>query len=144
LKALFIWENLQSELYFIEISVFDSGIGFIQKFSSDDKESLSQIDIIKRCLMLHMTSSKSLDKDEKGVGLDRILKVLDKKGFVRIKTDNRCVYRNMISHPYKSVSNEKELDLYDWEFNSSNKYSEVISAAGSCLTIIYPLATKTQ
>jgi hypothetical protein len=135
-------ENLQSEIYFIEISIFDSGLGFVGKYDSIDKTKLTDIDIIKRCLVLHMTSAKGLDKDEKGVGLDRILKVLDKKGFIRIKTNRRCVYRNMITHPYRTVSHEQDLDLYDWEFNSSKKYSETSEVVGVCLTILYPLSTK--
>lgn len=134
-------ENQQEELYFIEISVFDSGVGFVEKFNSHDKNALSDIDIIKRCLMLHMTSEQGLEKDVKGVGLDKILKILSNKGFIRIKTNNRCLYRNMISHPYKFVESEKDMDLLDWKNNSLKDYSKVTNATGATLTILYPLST---
>jgi hypothetical protein len=77
-------ENHQEELYFVELSVFDSGAGFVEKFESPDKSEISDIDIIKRCLMLHMTSAKGLEKDVKGVGLDKILQILSNKGLIRI------------------------------------------------------------
>ncbi|HEX7904681.1 MAG TPA: hypothetical protein VF487_12435 [Chitinophagaceae bacterium] len=135
-------ENQQEELYFVEISVFDSGVGFVEKFEAPDKNEISDIEIIKRCLMLHMTSSKSLEKDEKGVGLDKILQILSSKGLIRIKTNARCVYRNMITHPYKFVEKEQDLDLFDWKNNSLTNYSSLHQAAGACLTILYPLSTK--
>jgi hypothetical protein len=135
-------ENQQDELYFIELSVFDSGVGFVEKFESPDKSEISDIDIIKRCLMLHMTSSRSLEKDVKGVGLDKILQILSSKGLIRIKTNGRCVYRNMITHPYKFVEKEHDLDLFDWKNNSMTNYSSLHQAAGACLTILYPLSTK--
>jgi hypothetical protein len=135
-------ENRQEELYFVEISIFDSGVGFVEKFESSDKNEISDIDIIKRCLMLHMTSSNDLGKDEKGVGLDKILQILSSKGLIRIKTNARCVYRNMITHPYIFVKTEQDLDLFDWENNSLTNYSNLHNAAGACLTILYPLSTK--
>lgn len=135
-------ENSQQELYFIEISVFDSGIGFVDKFDSPDKEKLSDIDIVKRCLMLHMTSAQGLEKDDKGIGLDQILRVLDKKGLLRIKTNKRCVYRNMITHPYKTVSAEKDLDLFDWHKGTPDTFTDELPVAGATLTILYPLATN--
>ena len=103
---------------------------------------MSDIDIIKRCLMLHMSSAKGLNKDEKGFGLDEILKILDGKGFLRIKTNRRCIFRNMITHPYRKVDKEQDLDLFDWDLNSRSKYSELSNAAGACVTILYPLSTK--
>lgn len=135
-------ENQMQELFFIEISVFDSGAGFVEKFYSDDKNTLSDIDIIKRCLMYHMTSAKGLMKDVKGLGLARILQLLSGKGFLRIKTNKRCIYRNMISHPYKNVTKEHDLDLFDWKANLLTEYSVNPEAAGACLTIIYPLSVK--
>lgn len=135
-------ENQQEELYFVEISAFDSGVGFVEKFESPDKNKITDIDIIKRCLMLHMTSAKGLEKDVKGVGLDKILQILSNKGLIRIKTNARCVYRNMITHPYKFVEKEQDLDLFDWKNNSLTNYSDLPQAAGACLTILYPLSTK--
>jgi hypothetical protein len=137
-------ENQQEELYFVEISVFDSGAGFIEKFESVDKNKITDIEIIKRCLMSHMTSAKGLEKDVKGVGLDKVLQILSKKGLIRIKTNSRCVYRNMISHPYVSVDKEQDLDLFDWKNNSLTNFTTLHKAVGACVTILYPLSTKAR
>ena len=135
-------ENISNELYFLEISVFDSGIGFVEKYKSITATDLSDIDIIKRCLIRHMTSAKGLGKDDKGIGLDRILNVLDNKGFLRIRTGHSCLYRDLIHQPYKQVNQEADLELMDWDTHKNNDYRNLGQATGSTLTILYPLATN--
>lgn len=139
-------ENSQNELYFLEVSVFDSGVGFIDKFKSlNPTENLSDIDILKKCLIVHNTSAKGLYKDDKGIGLDRILSILDKKGFLRIKTGNLCVYRNLITHNYKKLDKEdvNSMELFDWNKNSNSDYTSFKNARGAIVTIIYPLSINT-
>lgn len=139
-------ENSQNELYFLEVSVFDSGIGFIDKFKSlNPTETLSDIDILKKCLIAHNTSAKGLYKDDKGIGLDRILSILDKKGFLRIKTGNLCVYRNLITHNHKKLDKEdvNSMELFDWNKNSNTDYTSFKNAKGAVVTIIYPLSINT-
>lgn len=139
-------ENTQNELYFLEVSVFDSGIGFIDKFKSlNPTETLSDIDILKKCLIVHNTSAKGLYKDDKGIGLDRILSILDKKGFLRIKTGNLCVYRNLITHNHKELDKDdvNSMELFDWNKNSNTDYTSFNNAKGAVVTIIYPLSINT-
>jgi hypothetical protein len=94
-------ENTQGELYFLELSVFDSGAGFIEKYKSLNKSTkLSDVDIVKTCMIKHNTSAQGLEKDDKGIGLDRVLKTLNKKGFLRIKTGTVCLYRDLIANNY--------------------------------------------
>jgi hypothetical protein len=136
-------ENVKGELYFLEISVFDSGAGFVQKFKSlNENTVLSDIDIIKKCLIKHNTSAKGLDKFDKGLGLDRILNILTGRGFFRIKTGNRCLYRNLISHNLKSneTNNVNNMELFDWKTNQNDVFTEYENASGSVITIIYPLS----
>jgi len=136
-------ENSIKELYFLEIDVFDSGIGFVRKYKSlNPSENLTDIDIIKKCLIKHNTSAKGLEKDDKGIGLDRILTILDGKGFLRIKTGNNTVYRNLISNPYKKIKKDsvKNMELFDWKNNSNEVYTNYPYAEGSVITIIYPLS----
>lgn len=145
-QSNFLKENSQNELYFLEISVFDSGIGFIDKFKSLNlTETLSDIDILKKCLIVHNTSAKGLDKDDKGIGLDRILTILDKKGFLRIKTGNLCVYRNLITHNHRELEKEdvNSMELFDWNKNSNTDYTTFNNAKGAVVTIIYPLSINT-
>jgi hypothetical protein len=132
-------ENTQGELYILEISVYDSGIGFVNKYDGKEKDSLSEVEIIKSCLIKHNTSARGLEKDEKGIGLDRILHLLDNRGFLRIKTNKSCVYRNLITHPYRTVNKEKDMELFDWGSQSSIEYTSFPNAEGSTLTILYPL-----
>lgn len=136
-------ENSKSEIYFIEIDVFDSGVGFVKKFKSLNKTgNISDIEIIKKCLIKHSTSAKGLGKDDKGLGLDRILTILDGRGFLRIKTGSSCVYRDLINQPYKKLTTNEidKMNLLDWKSNSNSNYTEYIQAKGSLITIIYPLS----
>lgn len=142
-KSNILKENSLSAIYFLEIDVFDSGIGFVKKYKSlNPSEKLSDIDIIKKCLIKHNTSAKGLEKDDKGIGLDRILTILDGKGFLRIKTGNNSVYRNLISNPYKKIEKESvaDMELFDWKNNSNEIYTNYPQAEGSVITIIYPLS----
>jgi hypothetical protein len=136
-------ENIKSEIYFLEIDVFDSGVGFVRKYKAiNPNEDLSDVDIIKKCLIKHNTSAKGLEKDDKGIGLDRILAILDGKGFLRIKTGSNCVYRNLISNRYKNVGKDNvgEMELFDWKSNSNEVYTNYPQAEGCIITIIYPLS----
>ena len=142
-KSDVLKENVNSELLFLEIDVFDSGVGFASKYKSlNPGDNLNDIDIVKKCLIKHNTSAKGLERDDKGIGLDRILTILNKKGFLRIKTGTVCIYRNLISHPYKKVNKDgiSEMDLFDWKKNSDKEYTSFQESKGSVITIIYPLS----
>jgi len=129
--------NEKGRIYYLEILVFDSGIGFIDKFQSN--QGLSDIEIIKMCLIKNQTSSTSNLKSKKGIGLDRMLSILNKKGFLKICTDKYCVYRDLIKDEYKPVNIERldELVLEDWNNNYFNVESNT-KAQGSYLSILYP------
>lgn len=136
-------ENVKSELFFLEIDVFDSGIGFVKKYNSlNTSENLRDIDIVKKCMIKHNTSAKGLEKDDKGIGLDRILTILNGKGFLRIKTGKICLFRNLITHPYKRIDKDsvEDMELFDWSKNSNNSYTQFDEAEGTVISIIYPLS----
>ncbi len=133
-------ENGIHELYFLEISVYDSGVGFVEKYSERGIREMSDVDVIKRCLIKHRTSAAGLEKDDKGIGLDRILQLLNTRGFLRIKTNRSCLYRNLITHPYRAAATEDDMELFDWQTHSSVRFTALPNVAGSVVTIIYPLA----
>ena len=139
-----IEHNDLGQVYFIEISVFDSGSGFIRKFKNADGGDTSDVDILKRCLIKNQTSSSGLFRDQKGIGLDRILKILDEKGFLKITTDKYSLYRNLIESPYKpiSVENFKDVELRDWWTQSDEKFTESKLTSGSNINILYPLSQR--
>ncbi|WP_312089652.1 hypothetical protein [Chryseobacterium sp.] len=129
--------QLLDKIYYLEILVYDSGVGFIEKFN--DSQGLNGIDIIKKCLIKNQTSSTSNFKSKKGLGLDRILSILDKKGFLRIITDKYSVYRDLIKDNYTTLSQKdlKNLKLDDWNKNDFNTDDEE-KCQGSFVSILYP------
>lgn len=129
--------NSQNKIYYLELLVFDSGIGFIDRFNKT--ESWNDLEIIKKCLVKNQTSSTSNLKTKKGIGLDRILNTLDKKGFLRICTDKYCVYRDLIKDNYMPIDPNKldELKLQDWNVNNFNS-DNISKARGSYINILYP------
>ncbi|MBA4057329.1 MAG: hypothetical protein C0490_21625 [Marivirga sp.] len=134
-------ENSLAELYLLEVSVFDSGAGFIEKWRAlNDATTNTDIEILKKCLIKHMTSAKGMERDDKGVGLDRILNILNMKGFLRIKTGKLCVYRNLINNPYKAVKNTSDMELFDWHSGKNESYTSYQDVAGALVTIVYPLS----
>lgn len=140
----FILENCindQNQIYYLEMLVFDAGVGFIDRFSP--QEDLGDLEIIKKCLVKNQTSSKSNLKSKKGIGLDRMLKILDKKGFIRISTDRYCVYRDLIKDNYKpiDVKQLEEIKLEDWN-NNSFKTDDIAKSQGSYISILYPFKSN--
>lgn len=129
--------QMLDKIYYLEILVYDSGVGFIKKFN--DLQNLNDIDIIKKCLIKNQTSSTSNFKSKKGLGLDRILSIIDKKGFLKIVTDKYSLYRDLIKDNYTILSKEelKNLKLEDW--NKSNfKIDDNEGCQGSFISILYP------
>lgn len=131
-------ENIEVKtVYYLEILVYDSGVGFIEKFN--DTEGLADIEIIKKCLIKNQTSSISNLKSKKGIGLNRILNTIDKKGFLRIMTDKYCVYRDLVqdNYSYLQLNQIHDLRLDDWNGNNFNsKISN--KCKGSYISILYP------
>ena len=134
-------ENNLGELYLLEITVFDTGVGMINKWKSlNAEESDSDLNILKKCLTKHMTAVKGLNKEDHGIGLDRMMQVLDSKGFLRIRTNGLAVYRDLVAHPYQRLSNYEKMNLYDWDNHSMTKIESKANASGTVISIIYPLA----
>jgi hypothetical protein len=127
--------NHLDQVYYLEILVFDSGVGFIDKFHQKNK--IDDLSIIKKCLIKNQTSSTSNLKSKKGIGLDRILRILDKKGFLKISTDKYSVYRDLIKDNYEPVKkdNLKDLVIEDW---NQDGFENQIKAQGSYISILYP------
>lgn len=147
LKNYFSSDNLLTnnldELYFLELSVYDSGVGFVQRFKPEifnNINELEQVDIIKQCLLKNNTSAKGIEKTKKGKGLDRIMKILDNKGFLWLRTSNISIFRNFIQDRYVENSNHEEITLNDWFTNSPVNFSNLKSVQGSVITLVYPIS----
>jgi hypothetical protein len=133
--------NKSDELYFVEISVVDSGPGFAKRFLNVSEYNFSiedEVEVIKKCLYRHNTSAKGLASETKGVGLDRVLQTLDRKGFIRIKSGRVDICRNMVSNNYEHPLNPEEIVVKDWKNNNAD-FIEHPAAQGSLISILYPL-----
>ena len=136
--------NTNNEIFFLEITIMDSGIGFIRQFlgSKYIKQTVTidkQVEIIKKCLTKYFSTSQSQMSGFKGKGLDRVLRSLDKKGFLRIRCENVCVYRNLIKDDYSKITDSNGIDLYDWKTNSATKFTSFPFTEGTSISLIYPI-----
>lgn len=132
----------QGDLYLFEISILDSGPGFVRRYKkiSDYNFNVAEeVEIIKQCLHRHNTSAEGFRSEIKGIGLDRVLQTLDGKGFVRIKTGRVDVFRDMKNNRYHHHENTSEIQLNDFQNNSTSNYSVYPPAEGSLVSIFYPL-----
>ncbi|MET4080284.1 hypothetical protein ABIB40_000224 [Pedobacter sp. UYP30] len=137
-------ENSQGEVYFLELSVFDTGIGFVQRYrpTSVDKpySSAEQVEIVKECLLVNNTSAVGLSQMVKGKGLDRIMSILNKKGFFWLRTGSVSLYRNLRQNQYFYGGGKEDVVLYDWKTNSSEKFAHLESVVGSVVSLVYPIS----
>lgn len=134
-------EDSQGLTTFFEISVFDSGPGFVKRNNQEYKDITikDEVDIVKKCLTLHQTSASGYQQMVKGAGLDRISRILSAKGgFFKIRTARTSVYRDYVLNPYKEVSNYDEISLSDWNNSSDNHFTEYSEVAGATINILYP------
>lgn len=138
--------NNQDEVYLFEISVFDSGVGFVnRRIGSKEGNSATgkrQMEVIKECLVKNVTSAKGDSKEGKGFGLDRILQTIDNKGLLWIRTGNVSLYRNLKKDRYIPTKDLDKISLYDWKTHSPNEGNSLGHVEGSVVTIIYPIPYK--
>lgn len=134
--------NNVHEQYLIELTFLDSGPGLVKRYTGQseiDMEISAEVEIIKECLYIHNTSAREINKPNKGYGLDRTLKLLDGKGFIRIKTGHVDVFRDMKNIRYQAHSSPQDIMLYDWAQNSSSNFTINDWAEGTLISIFYPL-----
>lgn len=138
--------NENKEAYFLEISVFDTGPGFIKRNLDKHGGDLStltvgqQVSIAKFCLSKNGSGETSYRSTFKGKGLDRILHLLDKKGFLRVRTNNLSLFRDLKSNPYQedvSVENYNDIQIND--FQNTERIESYQFADGALVSIVYPI-----
>lgn len=136
--------NNEEHNFILEISVFDSGPGLVKRFMGDnwsiDENISNDIDAVRKCLIKGQTSVITSQGKNKGYGLDEVLRLLDiKRGFLKIRTGRVSIYRDLIETPYKITQEPNEIELIDWNKNSSSEYSEMSNTEGTLITLAYPL-----
>lgn len=134
--------NTNNEVYFLEIDVFDTGAGFIEKWPENIQNPTpkDRFDIVRKCLIKNHTAATGIMAEGKGRGLDRILNILDDKGLLFIRTDRISVYRNLKKNRYIPTSNITDVELFDARTHSSRDITEMPYASGAAISIIYPIS----
>ncbi len=135
--------NAQDELYFLELSVYDTGIGFVKRNLGESQQQLNaaqQVEIIRKCLVRNNTTATGIDKGIKGQGLDRIMRILDNRGLFWLRTQNVSIFRNLRENRYKEDTKSNDIELFDWFNNSSSDFADLKSAQGSVITMVYPIS----
>lgn len=141
-RASFYQED--ADCFMLEISVFDSGPGMVKRFlSSLYSENITiseEINAVKKCLIKGQTSVLGAEGNNKGYGLDEVLRLLnEKRGFLKIRTGRCSVYRDLIYSPYRATQITEQIELSDWISGSNDQYSKMESTEGTLITLVYPL-----
>jgi len=134
--------NEQGDLYLLEISILDSGPGLVKRYKEINNYNLTineEIEIIKECLYRHNTSAEGFRGEIKGIGLDRVFKTLDAKGFVRIKTGRADIFRDMKNNRYHHHDSATQIQLNDLQSNSTSDFKVYPPTEGTLISIFYPL-----
>lgn len=135
--------NTQDELYFMEISVYDTGIGFVKRNISDDAiipQAAKQVEIIRNCLVKNNTTATGIAKTIKGLGLDRIMQILDNRGLFWLRTQNVSIFRNLRENRFQENMTSADIKLFDLFNNSNASFSALAEAQGSVVTLVYPFS----
>jgi hypothetical protein len=132
-------------LSFLEISIFDLGSGFASVFSQLpisailNKTIKDEVNIVKSCLTKNNTTASN-SPYRRGLGLNNVLKTLNHKGFIRIRSGRTALFRDLISTPYEEDhENGNNVILFDWQNETKDYFNQMDWSAGSLLTFLLPL-----
>lgn len=132
----------QSDFIMFEISILDSGPGLVCRYSNtDDLSTLTineEVTFTRECLLKHKTSSNAYLSNIKGEGLDKVMQLLNGKGFLRIRTGRLDLFRNFISDPYQETADINKIVLKDY-FNNNSQFQEHPQVVGTLHSFYYPI-----
>jgi hypothetical protein len=126
---------------FLETSIFDSGPGLSQRWTSIPLGHLTldqEYNAVLKCLQKHSTTS---EETHKGIGLHRVLQMLTLMGgFIRVRTGSLSLYRDFVMHPYegKGDGSLDEPYLLDWE-SGSTAIEPQEPVQGALMTMFLPV-----
>jgi len=137
-------DNSATIKHFIELSVYDSGPGFVKRFNKTeslaDYTMEAEVDTIRKCLTKGFTSSAGMAHGIKSKGLDKVLRLLNNaKGFLRIRSGRACIYRDLGNDPYQPTKDHVQVILRDWSSGNMDRYRKMPEVEGAVITIVCPL-----
>ena len=136
---------------FLELSIFDSGIGYHKWINApcNVSESISQYcgqseeQTVRACLFRHATSENA---DGSGIGLFRVIRLLKKLfGFIRIRTGTTCLYARLDQAPTgelrKLGGQYEDSETNEAHFKKWFEEENLPESAGTTVTICCPLTS---
>jgi hypothetical protein len=117
IRNLIAKHGKEKNLNFLEISLFDSGLGLAQHWVKRHYSEFTKIEEYNYCIDCLKKHKSSSGKSNYGIGLHEVMKSLtEAKGFFKVRTGRLSLYRDFNSEPYSYNSNKTgEPYLFDWE-----------------------------
>ena len=142
LQELFKSYNENESIFIMEISVFDSGSGLASKFLQKDISNFKNYDEIYNTIIDCLVKGNTSDiysGYERGFGLFNIMKLLNEKGFLKIRTNGLKLFRNFIKQPF-NITNPIKRDYHLEDWNIAQKQSPPsYPTEGTLFSIFIPL-----
>ncbi len=128
----------QGKVAFVELSVFDSGIGLARRWlnrsSIDDLPITKERDACIQCLTKHHSSSSQFDK---GMGLAEVMQTMSSvDGFLKIRTGRISIYRDFANHPRKADGEDVILNDFS---TCGREVTELAPIFGTHFQLLIPL-----
>jgi hypothetical protein len=124
----------------LEFSVLDSGPGFVGSWLRKPVDPQGDIDVEYRAVLECLRSGHSTARNpNRGLGLTDVLRALRAlNGFIRIRTNRICLYRDFHMLPTARLS-ETEAVLMDWQKGVSSKPSALGPVTGATVSVLIPV-----
>lgn len=133
---------------FLELSMFDSGIGLARRWLSGTLgkdialANVSLGDEYAACIDCFLRWNSSTRQSHKGLGLHEVMQALSGLGaFFRVRTGRLSLYRNFVARPYTETAPAGSLLLADWSAHWDS-LTAFAPAEGTLYTMLIPIDNR--
>lgn len=141
------YDDANSNLTFMEVSVFDSGPGLAaQDFEHEWDSNISLNDEFAACLRCLRKWETTTNESQRGGGLVNVMRNLTSlEGFWRVRTGRLNLCRNFADRPYREMPPDQQPtlfddpDLVDWYSGDASGLTQLPRAEGVLSTMLIPL-----
>jgi hypothetical protein len=133
---------------FLELSIFDSGLGLARRWLSDKSGDEVHLDDLRledeyaACMECFSRWRSSTWQSHKGVGLHEVMQTLSELGaFFRVRTGRLSLYRDFVDRPYTEAAPSGSQLLADW----SGQWASLLPHApveGVLYTMLIPITSR--
>lgn len=133
---------------FLELSLFDSGIGLARRWLSGDAGGEIELgglgleDEYRACVECFSRWNSSALESHKGLGLHEVMQTLSALGaFFRVRTGRLSLYRDFVTWPYTEASPSGPRLLADWSAGLDS-LTAFAPAEGVLYTMLIPISSR--